>query len=144
MSIVFLCPTGTYASLVAANLHLGKLKPNSSAQEILNLPHFGLFPGKPGTFLFIGIDLEGNMVYTLGSSNEAQLIKKSAYDLLKIWGADLDRLKLYDMSKFVPAYLTWSNFFFPKEGKKFIAQKLYKRLNIIDQEIKRIFSEQDH
>ncbi|MGI6226063.1 MAG: DUF3189 family protein [Peptococcales bacterium] len=136
MPIVFLCPTGTYASLVAANLYLGKINSNCKLGDILELPHFGEFFGTPGIFLYVGKDFLGNMIYTLGTSCEGPLIKKSAIDLLKILGHDPDKIKLYDVTMFVPKHLTWSNAILARPSKKLIAQSLFKRLTLIEREIK--------
>ncbi|MDK2822538.1 MAG: hypothetical protein PWQ67_1334 [Clostridia bacterium] len=138
MPIIYLCPTGTYASLVAANLHLGQINREAKINEILNLPNFGAFPGKVGMFLYIGKDRKGNLIYTLGTSNEAQLIIKSTYDLLRFTGYPENNLKLIDVSKYVPKHLVWCNGIFLKYGNKFIAEKLHKKLAYIDEEVKEI------
>jgi hypothetical protein len=141
MSIVFLCPTGTYTSLVAANLLVGNLKVNCQPHDILNLPYFGNFSKKPGIFLYIGTDSAGNKVYTLGTGNEAKLIIKSAYDLVKIMSINPNELQLYDFTGFIPGYiwrlLSYSPIF---TGfiNRIIAVMLHRRLIKIDNEMKKL------
>ncbi|NLT96059.1 MAG: DUF3189 family protein [Clostridia bacterium] len=139
MSIVFLCPTGTYASLVAANLLVGNLDLNCNSQDIYNLPYFGEFTKKPGTFLYIGAYGAGTKVYTLGTGSEAQLIIKSAYDLVKIIDINPQNLKLYDVSRFIPKFLWRLHILdnvFPFFYKKLIARWLKGKLSEIDNMLK--------
>lgn len=142
MAIVFLCPTGTYASLVAANLKVGKIDVNFKLSEILNLPYFGEFSKEPGHFLFIGRDFKGNEVYTLGTGIEAHLITRSASDLLQIMNISPDNLKLYDTTRFIPRVLWRLNhysYLLPSSYKLLMAYRLNSRLAEMDKWLKNIF-----
>ncbi|KJS22525.1 MAG: hypothetical protein VR72_05655 [Clostridiaceae bacterium BRH_c20a] len=141
MPIVYLCSTGTYSSIVAANLHIGRIDEQCKVQDIISLPHFGEFINRTGIFLFIGEDSKGDMVYTLGTGCEAQLIKKSALDLAKIMGYQLDHTKLIDMSNYIPKYLGWFNTVFHKQRRIYFAKRLYRQLKTMDKEV-RNFKEQ--
>lgn len=142
MPIVYLCSTGAYASLVAANLYLGTIDLTCRVEDILQLPNFGELPGMPGFFLYVGKDSRENMIYTLGISNEAELIKKSTYDLLQILGHDSNKIRFCDVSGFSPGrHLAWCNAIFPRLSKRFIARKLHQRLPLMKKEIEK-FSKQ--
>ncbi|KJS83434.1 MAG: hypothetical protein JM58_12680 [Peptococcaceae bacterium BICA1-8] len=134
MPIVYLCPTGTYSSLVAANLHIGIIDEHCKVQDILNLPNFGINLST-GIFLFIGEDSKGDMIYTLGTSGEAQLIKKSAFDLAKIMGYEFEHIMLIDMSNYIPKYFGWYNTIFHKQSRTFSAKSLYRQLKLINIEV---------
>jgi len=138
MPIVYLCSTGTYSSIVAANLHIEKIDEHSNVEDIINLPNFGRFIDRIGIFLFIGEDSKGNMVYTLATGSEAQLIKKSALDLAKIINYPLDHIKLIDMSNYNLKYLGWCHAIFHKQSRVYYAKSLYRQLKLINNEVKNI------
>ncbi|MFZ5943477.1 MAG: DUF3189 family protein [Bacillota bacterium] len=138
MKIVFLCPTGTFSSLTAAHLYLGNISRNTTVKEILELPYYGEFTAKTGLFFYIGKDKGENLIYTLGISNEPNIIMKSAYDLLTIKGIPREHLVFCDVSKYVPYYLVFLNRYFPNLTKKIIAKILKKNFNSIQKEIEYI------
>lgn len=109
MPIIYLCTTGTYASIVAANIHLNKLSKESSIDDINNLPYFLDTEGKKGEFYFIGKDEENRPIYTLGTLNEVELLKKSAYDLISLTQKDAESVKFIDLSEFAPKYIRLKN-----------------------------------
>jgi len=123
MSIIYLCPTGTYSSLIAANLHTGIININSSINDLLQLPNFGHYKNIVGMFICVGKDEGGRIVYTLGTGNESELIIKSAQDLLQINNIRKNIL-FVDVSKYIPKQLVWCN--------KLAALKLKRTLPQLD------------
>ncbi len=138
MAIIYMCPTGTHSSLVAANLHIGKIDLTSSVSDILHLPYYGQVNNKPGFFLFIGKDNQERAVYTLGVYHEAEIIKRSALDLLKLFNKERDFF-FVDVSKFMPKVSVWCNAFLKKEmyPRENIAVTLKENLKEIYYEVKK-------
>lgn len=79
MNIIFYCHTGVHNSLVAAAAYLGRLPIDRtpSKKEIATLPYFNSIRYKQiGTPYFIGKDIYGNKIYTLGLGFDHDLMEK--------------------------------------------------------------------
>jgi len=84
MNILFIATTGVHQALIAANLHMQ----TQNTEDFIKLPHFGDADleefGKP---LYLGNDLEGNRVFTLGVGPDIGMVKKCLEQLRAILGA---------------------------------------------------------
>ncbi|WP_159446325.1 DUF3189 family protein [Desulfonispora thiosulfatigenes] len=129
MNIIYLCPSGNYASLVAANIHLNKLKNNATIKEVEQLPYYLDINSTKGQFYFIGLDNKKRSVYTLAIETHPSIITKTAEDLMKISQKNDKEIKLVDVSPFTPKYikLRKSPFF-----KKILTKHISKMLLEID------------
>lgn len=140
MKVVYLCPTGTYSSLVAAHLHLGSLNKKATINEILSLPNFSQNPKQLGLSFFIGQDNQGRQVYTLGVANESKIIINSSRDLVDLFNEKID-IQYVDVSKFVPNYYLWCSSIVPKKA---IARKIKDNLGEIYNIIETSILNRDH
>jgi len=139
MSVVYICPTGTYVSLIAANLHVGNLLINANEKEILQTPYFGTRPSNIGMFICVGKDELGNVIYTLGTGCESQLIIKSAKDFLKINDVG-QKIFFIDLSKYISKQNFWSSTLFTKlpNYKILLAKKISKSLPEINLKVEEV------
>lgn len=139
MKVVYLCPTGTYSSLVAAHLHLGSLNKNATIDEILSLPNFSENHRKAGLSLYVGQDKLQRQIFTLGVANEAKIIQNSAQDLVNLFHKKVE-IQYVDVSKFIPYYYLWCSAIIPKKIlAKRIKDNLEELYNIIETRINRDF-----
>lgn len=99
MKLVFVDQTGCLAALVAANYLLGRLSLEARRSEIIKLPSFAEPIDQDNKLRLIGLDENGNSVYTLGVGAEAALIKTSSRDLLQIFQIK-EKVCLLDFSRF--------------------------------------------
>ncbi|HBQ25981.1 MAG TPA: hypothetical protein DD791_06275, partial [Syntrophomonas sp.] len=79
IKIIYFDYGGSHSSVVAANIHSGKLDPPKTPPigEIINLPDFDkTTPDDFGKIRRVGTDADGNDVYVLGtkSSNSSSLL----------------------------------------------------------------------
>lgn len=132
MKVVYLCPTGTYSSLVAAHLHLGSLNKNATINEIISLPNFTQNHKQIGLSFYIGQDDQKRQIYTLGIANEAKIMVNSARDLVALFDKKID-IQYVDVSKFVPNYYLWCSAIMPKKAiARRIKDNLGEIYNIIE------------
>lgn len=74
--VIYHCFGGTHSSIIAANLHLGRLpwQKNVSASQLFALPHFDQLDSKQAGLIYShGTDEGGNLVCSLGRRGEAEL-----------------------------------------------------------------------
>ena len=84
MDIIFLGSTGVHHALLAANMYLGRVNELSDLRYIKGLYDYS--KDVSGFPIYIGKDIEGNRVYTLGGGKEIWLTKKSIEQLLNMFG----------------------------------------------------------
>lgn len=76
MKIIYYCHTGAHTALVAAAVHLGILPFDRtvSSKQLCALPFYNKIKIKQlGTPLYIGQDVQGNHVYSLGVGYEPEI-----------------------------------------------------------------------
>ncbi|HOB21741.1 MAG: DUF3189 family protein [Firmicutes bacterium] len=74
--VIYHCFGGTHSSIIAANLHLGRLpwQNNVSASQLFSLPYFDQLDSKQAGLIYAhGTDEGGNLVCSLGRRGEAEL-----------------------------------------------------------------------
>lgn len=80
MNIIFYCHTGAHNSLVAAAAYMGMLPLDRtpSKKEIASLPYFNSIRyNQIGSPFFMGKDIYGNKIYTMGIGFENDLMEKA-------------------------------------------------------------------
>ncbi len=111
MKIIFLGHTSVHAALIAANIYLGKL----SDDRLLMIEGLADISKDVSQPLYIGTDIKGTEVYTLGGGKDLWMVKKSIEDLRDILGFMPDDLiieiissrwdRLQSMLRKVPSFL---------------------------------------
>ena len=100
MKIVFFDQLGYYASVVAASYEVGLICEDSKAGEIARLGQFADHQDMSvGTLSYVGTNLQGQEIYTLGTGRYGKLISISAQDLFKIIAVP-EEIKIIDVSVF--------------------------------------------
>lgn len=85
MKVLLIGNTGVHHVFFVAHMFLGTI----DKEDIFNLSSFGdLSIDKTGYPIYIGVDDNGNEIYTLGVGNDKDLVKKSLDDLLEIFSLD--------------------------------------------------------
>lgn len=138
MTFIYLCSTGTYASLIGAALHINKLQPNSTIFDIIKLDKFLLKDNTVGKHFFIGEDSQKRLIYTLGVGHEAELVMKSIKDFIRIHNKEVEQISLINLSRFNPRSLLWLKNF--SCARNFFAKKMYKDLAEIDKIVNKVKS----
>lgn len=100
MKIFYYCSTGTYTSLVAANYHLGVISgPELNYRKLFNLPNFNcLTRDEIGQPISVGIDANGNEIFTFGVKEENILLTKAMIDWLEVFNISKKEYKLVDLT----------------------------------------------
>ncbi len=87
MKIFYFCYGGAHSSVIAAALHLGKIKYPLDYNEIINFNNFDLntsdYKGIP---TLMGIDEKGNQIYYVGYGKNKEMIVKLLKSFLQIHG----------------------------------------------------------
>ncbi len=91
MNIIFIGTCGVYHPLIAANMHLNRLKTEDYRKLTFFANHEMEKSGKP---LSLGTDSLENRIYTLGVGPDVDMVKKSIQDLRHILGASEDELQV--------------------------------------------------
>lgn len=97
--VVYVCYGSAHSSIVAANLHLGRLPLHRRAlpAEVLAAPHFDELPhNRVGTLLEMGRDARGHRVYALGLGPHRQALGRCLQDLTESLGVPRGSLALVD------------------------------------------------
>jgi len=101
MKIIYYCSTGRHTSVFMANLHLGNifLKKHYNTEELSGLKYFGgsAVQEEP---LFIGIDNDGNEIYTLGIPKEKEVMRKLIENFLEMKDRNPQDIQTIDADKF--------------------------------------------
>lgn len=90
--VIYHCFGGTHSSIIAANLHLGRLpwREKISASQLFALPHFDQLDNKQaGIIIAHGTDEGGNMVCTFGRRGEAELAENILRSFCRLLGQEL-------------------------------------------------------
>ncbi|MGI5911509.1 MAG: DUF3189 family protein [Syntrophomonadaceae bacterium] len=83
MNLIFLGTTGVHHALVAANIYLDRL----NEEKYYNLDSYAdLQLESQGFPIYIGQDIKGNKVYSLGVGSDIPMAQKSIEDLVAIMG----------------------------------------------------------
>ncbi|MHB1421295.1 MAG: DUF3189 family protein, partial [Bacillota bacterium] len=80
MKIMYFCPTGVHASIVAAGVHLGMLDGDQpeNAQKIRGLPNYNSLNKEDyGAPIYMGTDELGSEVYTLPTGGMPEVATKA-------------------------------------------------------------------
>lgn len=91
MKIIFIGTCGVQHPLIAAHLYLKSLKTDDYRSLLGFADHALEESGRP---LFIGIDAQGNHIYTLGVGPDLDMVKKSLEDLRLILGVASSDLRV--------------------------------------------------
>ena len=97
--LVYVCYGSAHSSIVAANLHLGRLPLHRQAlpNEVLAAPHFDELPhSRVGTLLNMGQDGWGHRIYALGLGPCREALGRGVKDLAESLGAPPGSLVLVD------------------------------------------------
>lgn len=97
--VVYVCYGSAHSSIVAANLHLGRLPDSRRALpgELLAAPRFDQMPhNQIGTLLDMGQDAEGHRVYALGLGSGRDILGRAVLDLVATLGLPSDCVLLVD------------------------------------------------
>lgn len=97
MKIIYYCSTGRHTSVFMAHIHLGNIsfKKQYKTQEIHKLRYFNKMSIDDDPLL-IGVDKEGNEVYTMSIPKEKEIMKKIIEGFLELRGKELTDLKMID------------------------------------------------
>lgn len=94
-AVLFLCETGWFGSLVAGLLYLGRL-PDKPCQTDLTIVQefYQEHRDNLGKVIYLGRDIYGQEVYTLGVLNEPQLVPVALRNLIQLYDIPQENLKL--------------------------------------------------
>lgn len=97
--VIYVCYGSAHSSVVAANLHLGRLPVTRRAlpAELVAAPRFDQMPHREiGTLLEMGQDPEGHRVYALGLGSERDILGHAVVDLVTSLGLPSQSVLLVD------------------------------------------------
>ncbi|MHB1127293.1 MAG: DUF3189 family protein [Bacillota bacterium] len=101
MKIMYFCPTGVHASVVAAGVHLGMIDSTGNMKKVASLPHYNsISPGDYGPPIYMGTDEMGSEVYTLPTGGEQAVATKAVRSFMRIFGLPDNELYLVDAFKY--------------------------------------------
>ncbi len=99
MIIIYHCYGSAHTSVIASAIHLGLLPANRvpTSQEILTLPYYDQINNEQiGNPYYIGKDEFNSRVYILGLANNKDVVIRSIFSLLKIYGIPSRQLLMVD------------------------------------------------
>lgn len=89
MHIIFHCRGGTHSSVTAAAMHLGLVSGErvlSKEDILLKVPYFDQLTNQDlGKINYIGIDTEGNQIYTMGRKGAESIVLQAITSMAKIF-----------------------------------------------------------
>lgn len=97
--VIYVCYGSAHSSIVAANLHLGRLPEGrrASAVEVLAAPRFDELPhSQVGSLLEMGQDADGHRIYALGLGPSRDILGQAVVDLVASFGVQASSLLLVD------------------------------------------------
>lgn len=97
MFVIYQCYGGTHSSVIAANIHLNRLPISRVPRfiEVLKTPHFDrLENSEIGILNCIGIDGQGNHVFSLGSGSRGNEVKQIMKELLPLLGLHAEEIAI--------------------------------------------------
>ena len=126
MKIIYICVTGKLNSVIAANIHLGIIRRNNllSIDEITSLKYFCLANNKTSGLLYIGKDMDGNEIYTLGLPKEKEIMMKLIKSYIEIIGGNPNEIRFIDADKCSSPLIKLGIFLSMKIGLKSIGRQL--------------------
>lgn len=97
--IIYHCFGGAHSSLVAANIHVGRLSFDRPPtwEELMALPGYEQRTAKDhGHIFYVGNDEYGNEVYVLGRRNYSSVARRAIYGIARVIGLKAGEVVMID------------------------------------------------
>lgn len=99
MKVFYVCRTGRHTSLLAASLHLRNIRDEEDTRKIFNISGYNEDrPDNIGKPYLAGIDGQNAEIYTMGVTDENELMIRAAGELMDLMGISRKEWQIVDTS----------------------------------------------
>ncbi|SHJ91528.1 Protein of unknown function [Anaerobranca californiensis DSM 14826] len=127
MKVIYNCYGGAHSSVVAGYIHCGLLRKDKipTKQQLMSLAYYDSQQNLDhGILQYIGIDEQGNEIYSVGLKSERQFSEKCLENIAVIMGIDTDSYIFVDTISKVNWYMRIGGFLSRALGLTIIGRPL--------------------
>jgi hypothetical protein len=151
MMIIYSSYYGSYLAVVAASLHLGKIKAGQfKDEEILKLPRFNSIKYRElGELFYMGTDDRGRRIYVMGSKSTGRVIERTLNGLAEIYGLGKNTVDFVDLNAHSNFYISLGSclihkFRLEKTGLALVLKGIRKSMNGLENTVLKVKNEPDY